>query len=989
MPDHGRDRVRRTWRRLSVIVPAVCAIILLPIATNIATGAVPEILTSNAWLSWIGVVVLGLVSVAAYVREPTADQTPAVGPGRTPEPAPVPAPAAPGDGSAQPEEPSEETRDSRPVLLDNLPREVRGRDPVLKELRRLRREGGLVVLVGTGGAGKSTVARELIRRSMPRDPTAARPPTWEVTGATLRGLVDGLRVIAEELDASAAELDAIKTPGPTGPDCVFRLLNNAPPGWVLIIDNADDLDVLAKPAAPDDQHPPRLADGTGWVRAGQTGLVVVTSRQREERYWPASAHVREIGLLPEPAAAQILLDLAPAAGGKASARALARRLGRLPLALRLAGLYVGTGYGHATFDEFRAALEADPAVIKALELRDSDPEAVERMMVMRTWELSLDALAGRGLPQARPLLRMLSCFGSPDPVPVRMVRAGPLDRFLATFTDPPREPPRADQVLEGLDQLGLIVLVVRTADRGVVVHPVVADTNRVHLRDDPRESLIRSTAVGLVAAVVDDLNPQRPSTWPTMRDLAPHVQRLLTDSAPTLSRDDLENLVRMTERLASAYQAMGTPEFGITLLRAALAHAERPRMSTSVAFLVARQQLANLLAHAGRLDEAAEIFRAVLAAHLRRWPPDDPVNLMGRHNLAVLYMGSVSWDQSNATFHTLLADERRVLGDDHWITLSTRLEYASLLCMHRRLTDAETALRGVVADATRVQGPEAAFTLIARHNLARVLQLMKRRAEAVAATDALIEDERRVLGEDHFLTAATIRRNDSDLLTTFTSSTPALHQELAPVLYLRGLTMAEAGNHDDAIAVFDELITQFGEDPSADIRAIVAQGMFRKAIILSKRNRTPEASEAFRRLADRYGTETHRVMRELVALAFFNRAVILQRLDPAQALACATEAVSRYEDLHREDAEAFRDALARARNLLDEIQAAPATAIFDEAVRLRREGRRSDALAAIDRLVNLPRDELSTAAREVVARALLLKAEILNDQNPPPDGDNP
>jgi len=45
------------------------------------------------------------------------------------------------------------------------------------------------------------------------------------------------------------------------------------------------------------------------------------------------------------------------------------------------------------------------------------PQAVDpRAVVTRNWELSLDALAGHGIPQARPLLRMLSCYATVIPV---------------------------------------------------------------------------------------------------------------------------------------------------------------------------------------------------------------------------------------------------------------------------------------------------------------------------------------------------------------------------------------------------------------------------------------------------------------------------------------------------------------------------------------------------------------------------------------------
>src|SRR5215472_8429004 len=56
-------------RRLAVIVAAVCALVLLPIATNVATGIeLPAFLARNRWLSWAGVAVFGLIAIAGAVR---------------------------------------------------------------------------------------------------------------------------------------------------------------------------------------------------------------------------------------------------------------------------------------------------------------------------------------------------------------------------------------------------------------------------------------------------------------------------------------------------------------------------------------------------------------------------------------------------------------------------------------------------------------------------------------------------------------------------------------------------------------------------------------------------------------------------------------------------------------------------------------------------------------------------------------------------------
>ena len=60
----------------------VCMLVLLPIATNIATGGAVPAFLRQAWVSWTGVALFGLVAVATYV------------PQAQPAPQPVPPPPA-------------------------------------------------------------------------------------------------------------------------------------------------------------------------------------------------------------------------------------------------------------------------------------------------------------------------------------------------------------------------------------------------------------------------------------------------------------------------------------------------------------------------------------------------------------------------------------------------------------------------------------------------------------------------------------------------------------------------------------------------------------------------------------------------------------------------------------------------------------------------------------------------------------------------------
>jgi hypothetical protein len=131
-------------------------------------------------------------------------------------------------------------------------------------------------------------------------------------------------------------------------------------------------------------------------------MVVVTTRIRDPRVWGTRVTLRELKPLDDEAGAEVLRDLAPGVAdpGGQEAHDLSRRLGGLPLALHLAGAYLGSPFARwSTFAGYREALDGVelPAALTDIEEQGADIHAT----VQRTWDLSLDALAAEGRPQAR------------------------------------------------------------------------------------------------------------------------------------------------------------------------------------------------------------------------------------------------------------------------------------------------------------------------------------------------------------------------------------------------------------------------------------------------------------------------------------------------------------------------------------------------------------------------------------------------------------
>ena len=125
-------------------------------------------------------------------------------------------------------------------------------------------------------------------------------------------------------------------------------------------------------------------------------MVIVTTRRRDPRIWGHRVQLRDLEPLDDEAAADVLGDLAPLAREHVREPAidLGHRLGGLPLALHLAGTCLASPFAHwRSFSDYLRTLDSDGLANVLADL--DDPGAQARATVTRTWELSLNALAGR------------------------------------------------------------------------------------------------------------------------------------------------------------------------------------------------------------------------------------------------------------------------------------------------------------------------------------------------------------------------------------------------------------------------------------------------------------------------------------------------------------------------------------------------------------------------------------------------------------------
>lgn len=311
-----------------------------------------------------------------------------------------------------------------------LPKKIPGRSELIRELvdagspqkatypRTLSRTSGHWLLHGLGGVGKSTIALDVGRRLRARG-----TKVFWIDASDRSSVTGAMWTAARTLANNRASLpDSVTDPGAV--DAVWSVLNSSDANWALIYDNADDPSLLAAHGYP-------LAAGNGWLRGSSRGFTMVTSRfEAGEETWGLDFARRRVRpLLPKDGGKMVLglLGTKPSRdeGLRLEVEALSERLGGLPLALRAASRYIAVTAGGRitgqTFASYRRALDRHlPALLD--EKNGWSEQLTNRERVTATWEITLNYLAEQGVPEARPLLQIISTYGR-APVPLALADA--------------------------------------------------------------------------------------------------------------------------------------------------------------------------------------------------------------------------------------------------------------------------------------------------------------------------------------------------------------------------------------------------------------------------------------------------------------------------------------------------------------------------------------------------------------------------------------
>lgn len=661
-----------------------------------------------------------------------------------------------GDGTSGPVGPDSVRRPA----VGRPPAVLRDRAEVMAGLRagvEAQRGGEVYVLYGMGGCGKTAVACVFFQVVTGE---YGRVGLW-VNASDRASLRAGMLAVAADRGADDAELLAARNGLRPAADLVWQYLDRSTEQWLLVLDNADEPEILR--------------DGS-WLRTSPRGTVVVTTRRAAAHWWPG-AELQHIGVLPREDAALVLCDLAPHSGTAEQAARIADRLGRLPLALTLAGGFLSHQVLDPwTMDAYGHHLDEDERVQLIDRGADALSEADPRHLVGLTWQLTLDAFEERGLPEAAALLRLLARF-APEPLPLSLLNRADISGVLPRARAETALRALLDQSLTELVDVGVRCL----QSHGVLLDSVSAAT------PTERTPVFDTTAVRLLAAAV----PGRPDAGPHepgLRLLVPHALALLRRiGEPSTLSDALAVATRLsvalhrtgdylsaweTSRTAAdiAQQRLGADH---RLVLAARSRAGRalfrlgryPEAELSLREVRATQErvlgaddpdtldsgygLQLVLGNLGRREESLALLRATVTGRRAALGPAHPLTLRARGSLLeMLPAGELAAEEGGALL--LLPSEcAQILGADHTVTLGAGHNHAWALYLLGRYEEADEEIR-LVADAyVRRFGPEYPIVLAARQLLSRTRAALGHVEEGIALMNEVVERRERGLGPEH------------------------------------------------------------------------------------------------------------------------------------------------------------------------------------------------------------------------------------------------
>lgn len=702
-----------------------------------------------------------------------------------------------------------------------------GREEVLEQLhngliaRKTETLTQVQTISGLGGIGKTQTAVEYVYRYR-KD---YRVVLW-VGASTRAALISGFADIASLLN-----LPERNEPDQSRAVKATRRWLEEHTGWLLILDNADDLSMVSD-----------------FIPVLSTGHMLITTR---EQVTGTFAQRIEIDRMQQKEGVLFLLRRSKLIGLDASldsvsyndwtrASTIVETMGGLPLALDQAGAYIEeTACGLAGYLERYQKRYAEFLHWRG-KIATDYPETVET-----TWSLSFEKVQ-KAYPVASDLLRACT-FLQPDAIPEEFIVEG------ASELGPILEIVANDSVVldSAISELRRYSLLKRDPEANLlVIHRLVQEV----LRDGMKQDTQRLWAERTVRAISRCFPDVEYKTWSRCQRLLPHA----LICAELIARWHLvfPEAIRLLDRAGEYVMERAQFPQAEMLFKQALTIREQIGGSEHPDRSLSLTSLAGMYRAIGKYALAEQLFQEALAVRERTLGVSDRKVAESLNNLAMLYHDQGKYTQAEPLCVRALAIFEETPGPNHLDTAACVNNLGFLYYTQGKYEQAEPLYQRSLVIREQILGAEHPKVALSLNNLAMLYRVMGKYEQAEPLFQRALTIREQILVPDH-----------PDIATSMNNLAQLYRDqqkyEQAEPLLLKALAMRKRSlgpNHSDVANSLYNL-GKFYQDKKA---YAIAEQYFQQALAIRRQVLGPEHPDVATTLKD-YADLLRKMKRKLEA----------------------------------------------------------------------------------------------------------------------------
>jgi tetratricopeptide (TPR) repeat protein len=632
-----------------------------------------------------------------------------------------------------------------------------GRKEELESLERklfTDRDCGKMVIFGLGGIGKTQVVLQFAYLVLEKYPDVSVFWVPAVSFETFEQAYREMARLLEITDATGGNEDV--------KELVRRHLSAEKASkWVLVVDNADDMDILYGSGGKDGilQYLPE----------SESGSTVFTTRDAYVAQSLAGSDVIEVAKMAHPEALHVLrnaLIRKDVLRDEATTTRLMTELDYLPLATTQAAAYMNCNkVSLLGYLDLLKGTEQDIVQIMSTEIRDHTRYEQASSAVAKTWLVSFEQVVQRDA-DAADLLRYISCIewkSIPQSILPSIKPAARMMSAIGTLCSYSFITPRDDEGKYDMHRLVHVAARIWLRQEGLMVETqrrALKHLSDIFPSDDydnrkiwreyiPHVTRMRVTRECESAEVRGELCLKVGRCLEIdgrIRDAVDWLEesRDLRSSLPESHPDRLHS----QHALAIAYQAHGQVKEAVQLLEQVVAMNNQleedypDRLASQHSLAIAYQ--AN-----GQVVEAVRLLEHVVAIREQVLLEDHPHRLASQHTLARSYTANGQTKKAIRLLEHVVAVRERILVEDHPHRLVSQAVLASAYQANRQAYKAVRLLEHVATINQRMLAEEHPDRLASQHSLGIAYQVNGQVKEAVQLLEHVVAIREQVLAKDH------------------------------------------------------------------------------------------------------------------------------------------------------------------------------------------------------------------------------------------------